>query len=307
MRVIWLCAVLAGLLGTLTGQPPVIAPGPAEAAPGGFQSRAQAVLAAHPEIWAGAEVVRGERSLVIGLPGAFPALAGAVAAPAGTAARAGAVAAARSRLAGIARAADRASRAVARLAGTVRPLILVPATTEQAAVLAAPAALGGLAAVAGPDRVIVEPRSFDRLTVAGRDVVLAHELAHVALGAATDGRTPKWLVEGLADYIGYLDAGIPVRTAAAELAADVRAGRAPRSLPDRADFATGAPRLAQAYQEAWLACRYVAARFGERALVTLYRESMRSDPRTALRRTLGLTPAEFTAAWRSHVRAELRP
>ncbi|WP_405151897.1 basic secretory family protein [Sphaerisporangium sp. NBC_01403] len=276
MRVVWLWAALAGLLAALSGPP----------AGDGPWSRAGSVMREHPEIWSGAEVVRGERSAVIGRPGGAggPGLAG---------------------LADLARRADRAARTVSRVAGPVRPLILVPATTDQAARLAAPAAVGGLAAVAGTDRVIIEPSSFARLTGAGRDVVLAHELTHVATGAATDGRTPKWLIEGFADYVGYLRSGIPVASAAAELAAEVRAGSLPGALPGPASFAAGSARLAQAYEEAWLACRYVAGRFGERALVTLYRESMRSDPRTALGRALGMTTEQFTAAWREYVRREL--
>jgi hypothetical protein len=290
MRVVWLFAVLAGLLAALTGpsttlSSPSAAPGSPSGVLGGpslgadLRRRADAVIREHPEIWSGAQVVQGRRSLVIGGPGGG--------------------------LADLARRADRASVVVARVAGPVRPLILFPASTEQAAVLAAPAAVSGLAAVAGTDRVIIEPRSFARLTGTGRDVVLTHELTHVAVGAATDGRTPKWLVEGFADYVGYLDAGIPVASAASELAAEVRAGKLPEALPGRDAFAARSARLPQAYEEAWLACRYVAGRFGERALVTLYRESMRSDPRSALRRTLGMTTAKFTASWREYVQREL--
>jgi hypothetical protein len=322
MRVVWLLGTLAGLLAGLTG-PPAAADGPLE--------RARAVIREHPEIWSGARVVEGRRSLVIGLPdGAAAALpaalpgtrlaarpgtgraAGQHAGPSAAAQPAGlAEPAEPAELADLARRADRASLVVARVAGQVRPgmpsrpLVLVPATTEQAAVLAAPASVSGLAAVAGTDRVIIEPRSFSLLTATGRDVVLAHELTHVATAAATDGRTPKWLIEGFADYVGYLDSGIPVASAAAELAADVRAGRPPAGLPGPEAFATGSAGPAQAYEEAWLACRYVAGRFGERALVTLYRESMRTGEPTALVRVLGMTTERFTAAWREYVRSAL--
>ncbi|WP_262845917.1 hypothetical protein [Sphaerisporangium corydalis] len=296
MRVVGLWAVLAALLAALTG--PADVPGGPAASPGQVMDpggpgrmtgpqdpaadrrRADAVIREHPEIWTGAEVVGSGRALVVALPGgADPA--------------------------DLARRADRASAVVARLAGPVRPLVLAPATTAQAAVLAAPADLTGLAAVAGAGRVIVEPVSFARLSPVGRDVVLAHELTHVATGASADGRTPTWLVEGFADYAGYLGAGVPVPAAAAELAAEVRAGRVPAALPGREDFAAGAPRAAQAYEEAWLACRYVAGRFGERALVTLYRESMRGDAGAALTRATGMGTAQFTAAWRAYVRTEL--
>ncbi|WP_248959405.1 hypothetical protein [Sphaerisporangium perillae] len=292
MRVVWLWAVLAGLLAALTG--PV--------ATDDLRRRADALIGEHPEIWAGARIIPGERSLLVV---AATARADAVTPGRGDPSPEAAGAPGPLGLADLARRADRASLIVARVAGPVRPLILVPATTEQAAALAAPAAVGGLAAVAAADHVIVEPRSFARLTGTGRDVVLAHELTHVAMGAAMDGRTPKWLVEGFADYVGYLHAGLPVARAAAELAEEVRAGAPPEALPGPGAFAAGSARLAQAYEEAWLACRYVAGRFGERALVTLYRESRRGDPDTALTRTLGMSEEEFTAAWREYVRRQL--
>ncbi|MEU9885484.1 hypothetical protein [Sphaerisporangium sp. NPDC051011] len=307
MRVVWLGTVLAGLLAALTVPPSPSVPPPAPPfvsphlppAPPGMSAATpltaptvpptppapDAVTGEHPEIWGHARVVRGTRSLVIGTATASEA-----------------------DLADLARRADRASLVVARVAGPVRPLVLVPATTAQAATLAAPASVDGLAAVAATDRVIIEPGSFARLSDAGRDVVLAHELTHVATGAATDARTPKWLVEGFADYVGYLRSGIPVREAAAELAAEVRAGRTPSALPGPDDFAPGSPRLAQAYEEAWLACRYVAARYGEPALVALYREFRRgdrADAAGALPRALGVPAGRFTGAWRAYVKAEL--
>ncbi|GII83718.1 hypothetical protein Ssi03_17080 [Sphaerisporangium siamense] len=296
MRVVRLGASLAGLLAALSA--PTAAPalwGALPAAPGASavlaappaatpdpESLARAAVAGRPEIWAGARIVTGERAVVL------------------AAARAGAA-----ETADLARGADRAARAVARLGGPVRPLVLLPGTTAQAAALAVPASVRGLAAVAAADRVIVEPAAYARLSDAGRDVVLAHELTHLATGAATDARTPKWLVEGFADYVGYLDSGIPVPTAAAELAAEVRAGRRPVALPGPDAFAPGSPRLAQAYEEAWLACRYVVARYGERALVALYREFSGGGAPGALPRVLGVSAERFTAAWRAYVVAEL--
>ncbi|MEU7987850.1 hypothetical protein AB0B56_23550 [Streptosporangium canum] len=193
--------------------------------------------------------------------------------------------------------ADRARRTVGRIWGPVRPVILFPATDAEAAALAGAGSTGGLAAMATADRVIVLPSGYARLSAIGRDVVITHELTHVATGATRGGRVPMWLSEGFADYVGYRDAGIGVREAAAELAAEVRAGTLPARLPGAADFAPGAPRLAQAYEEAWLACRYIAERFGEKALVRLYGSDVGS--------ALGLSPAELTAAWRDHLRREL--
>lgn len=226
------------------------------------------------DLWPGAAgAIRGEHSLVIGhrvAPAALRSLAAT---------------------------ADRARHRVVAIWGPVRPVLLFPATDAEAAALAGARSTLGLAALATEDRVIVLPSGYARLSATGRDVVITHELVHLATGASRGGRVPMWLSEGFADYVGYRDAGIPVGTAAAELAAEVRAGVLPARLPGQEDFAPGAPRLAQAYQEAWLACRFVAERFGEKALVRLYGNEVES--------TLGLPAAEFTEAWRDYLRGEL--
>jgi len=114
-----------------------------------------------------------------------------------------------------------------------------------------------------------------------------------------------WLIEGLADYAGYKGVQVPVREAAGELHREVAGGRLPTRLPDRADFGAGSARLPQAYEEAWLACRLVAERYGEARLLRLYRAAGRR-PDTALRNVLGVGEREFTAMWRDYLREELR-
>ncbi|MGW2143757.1 hypothetical protein ACWCOT_05560 [Nonomuraea bangladeshensis] len=208
-------------------------------------------------------------------------------------------------LAELARLADTAALRVGTVLGEpVRPLVVVPASAAEAARLAGTGPIEGLAALADGDRVLVVPEVFARLNPTGRDVVLAHELTHVAAG--TD-RLPIWLYEGFADYVGYRDSGLPVRTAAAELADEVRAGRLPAALPGPAAFAADGSdpaRLARAYQEAWLACRFLADRFGEGTLVRLYREARVDGAERALA-GLGLSTATLTARWRAYVREQL--
>jgi hypothetical protein len=238
---------------------------------------ARAIVREQPGMWAQASVARGERVVVVGGP--------------------------RELVARLATLADQASRTVARVWGRpAEAVILVPATDGQAATLAAPAPVEGLAALAGADRVIVEPSGFARLTEAGRRVVMTHELTHVATGAATTGTVPAWLSEGFADYVGYLGTGLPVATVAAELAKDARAGSLPGALPERGDFRA---RPAQAYEGAWLACRYIAERYGEHALVRLYRAALRTGAGPALEATLGITLPELTRAWRGYVHDKL--
>ncbi|MFC6886383.1 MULTISPECIES: hypothetical protein [Actinomadura] len=197
-----------------------------------------------------------------------------------------------------------------------RAVALVPADPARASALAgegqdlheiaalaavAPAAGGGR----GEDRIIIAPATFGRLNALGRDVVLTHELTHVATGGARDGRTPLWLIEGFADYVGYRGAKVDARTAAGELRREVAAGRLPSALPGAAAFDAGSGRLSQAYQESWLACRMIADRYGETALVRLYRAAGRAGEAAALRDVLGLTPGRLTALWRDHLTKEL--
>ncbi|MFC7587585.1 hypothetical protein ACFQYP_30795 [Nonomuraea antimicrobica] len=208
-------------------------------------------------------------------------------------------------LADLARRADTAGlRVSAVLGGRVRPLVVVPESAREAAALAGVDRLDGLAAVADRGRVIVVPELFATLNPTGKDVVLTHELTHVVAG--TEG-LPVWLYEGFADYVAYRDAGLPVATAAAELAVEARAGRLPSALPGPAAFAADGSdpvRLARAYQEAWLACRFLADRFGEGTLVRLYRAAQRAGVDRALA-SLGLSVATLTARWREYVRDQL--
>lgn len=161
------------------------------------------------------------------------------------------------------------------------------------------------------NRVIVNPPNFARLSRVGRQVVLQHEITHVATRDATTAATPTWLIEGFADYVGYLSSGVSVRSAARELRADVRAGRVPAALPADEDFSGTNPRLAHAYEMAWLACLLIVERTGQDDLVRFYRAVGAGDGspdealRTAFRTALSTTPESFTAAWRAYLRAEL--
>lgn len=235
----------------------------------------------------------------------------------------------RDELRGIADDVDRAVPVVTRIWGSDWPrraVVLVPRTQAQTEALSPDhqelAQIAALATVAaGPqgvpppgtgDRIIVNPTNFAKLSKLGRRIVLTHELTHVASRALTGPGVPMWLVEGFADYVGYQGTGIPVRSAARELATDVRAGHVPRSLPTQADFAGDAKDLSQAYEEGWLACRLVAERYGQKKLVRLYRTmgAVRQGPteqvqERSLHSVLDTTTKAFTADWRSYLRTRL--
>ncbi|WP_269854328.1 hypothetical protein [Streptomyces sp. RPT161] len=198
-----------------------------------------------------------------------------------------------------------------------RAIVEVPPTeADMAALLGAqPSAYQGIAAVttaelhgngsAPADRVIVNPQAFSGLSPLGRRVVLTHELTHVATRTATTPNTPLWLTEGFAEWVGNTGTGQPVQQVAAELRADVRAGRQPRQLPSNADFGSANSGLPQAYEGAWLACRMVAEQWGSGALVRLYRAAGRESADAALRGTLGVGLDQFTARWQTYVAREL--
>ncbi|MER6395111.1 hypothetical protein ABT263_03485 [Kitasatospora sp. NPDC001603] len=221
--------------------------------------------------------------------------------------------------------ADRAVPAVTALWGTAWPgrlLLELPATEEQFGRLldADPAGWTGMVAVttAAPgaprhtpaDRVLVNPGAYRGLSDFGRQVVITHEAVHVATRADTRAWTPLWLSEGVADWTGYRDSGRSPRQIAPELARDVAAGRVPSALPADRDFTAGADGIAQAYEQAWLACDLIARRFGPDRLVGYYRavgaagagagREEQSD--RVLRDELGLGLAEFTALWVTEVR-----
>jgi hypothetical protein len=151
------------------------------------------------------------------------------------------------------------------------------------------------------NRIIVNPANFRRLGTNGRRVVLTHETTHVATRDASRPGIPTWLVEGFADYVGYLGTGLGPRAICQELATDVRAGRAPASLPRDDAFTGGNARLAQAYEAAGLAARLVVERAGEDGLVELYERAGTDGIATALHEVLGTTPEAFTKAWRDYV------
>ena len=74
------------------------------------------------------------------------------------------------------------------------------------------------------------------LPATGRQVLLTHEITHLATGSAGDANVPLWLVEGFADYVGLLRSGLRVDSVAAAVLDPVRSGQpAPAALPaDRA-------------------------------------------------------------------------
>jgi hypothetical protein len=159
-------------------------------------------------------------------------------------------------------------------------------------------------------RVLMNPAALGELTQIGRTIVIRHEVTHVATAASTPVGTPRWLVEGFAEYVANLGTGQPVATAAAELRAELRHGQVPQALPTDSDFAS-TTRLAAVYESAWLACRSVAARAGAAGLVRLYRlvgaglDTASAAVTAGIHTVLHESVAAFIAQWRHDMVAEL--
>jgi len=251
-----------------------------------------------PAVWDEGPVVavRGTRSLVLGHPSNAPELA---------------------RLAADVDAAVPRVTAVWGSGWAQRVAVVVPADTAELYRLVRSGPTDSLAAMTvagrlrdgsrGDDRVVVNPPELARLDAMGRRVVLTHELVHVASGAAAGSRTPAWLSEGLADHVGFLGAGLPVRDVAAELSGDVRAGRVPRDLPADAAFADVAG-LSAVYEQAWLAVELLVRTYGQDRVLALYRDVGTRTEQGAVDgalRALGTDLMAFTAAWRADLVRQL--
>jgi hypothetical protein len=185
---------------------------------------------------------------------------------------------------------------------------------EQVEDVSAAAVTGGIDPVthdAYGQRLVLAPSALTKLSAVGEQIVLRHEITHLATATITDRTTPRWVVEGFAEYVANLDTGQPVADAASELRAAVRAGRLPTALPDDTAFAETGAALARAYEGAWLACRLIAARAGQGGLVNFYRTAAGALLPAAQALAQALTDAvhesvaAFTAQWRTYLKSAL--
>ena len=263
--------------------------------------------ASTPGIWDGGDVVvvKGERSLVLGHPRSKGLLR---------------------------RVADEVDAAVPRVtrvygrAWSQKVVVLVPDTSaELAELLDTRSDFSQIAAVATAeltggdgfnpvgDRVIVNPPNFAKLGRLGQQVVLTHEVTHVATRQASGPLVPTWVVEGFADYVGYQDTRVPLAVAAKELREAIRAGKGPKALPEERDFEATNPDLAQVYEQAWLAVTRLVEVHGLPRFLAFYRDvgsTLEGDreavTEAAFRKAFGRDQAAFTADWLQRLRTTLR-
>lgn len=169
-------------------------------------------------------------------------------------------------------------------------------------IAAVTAAVDGSLLRTAPVHVFVNPGVFDPLGPRAAQVVISHESTHVAT-AGTFADIPGWLLEGFADYVALAHSGIPVKTAAAQILAEVRKDGPPTRLPTAEDLSPTAPGLGATYEEAWLANRFIAQEYSEAKLVAFY-EAVNggTGASAAFQEILGTTEALFVKRWRADLR-----
>jgi hypothetical protein len=172
---------------------------------------------------------------------------------------------------------------------------------DYAAIAAVTVSGDGSSVPGSPVHVFVNPEVYGRLRGVGAQVVMSHEAAHVASDGPSS-QAPVWLVEGFADYVALRDVDLPLAVTARQAAAEVARGRLPRALPTRVEFDTRRTHLGAVYEMAWLACRVLAERSGEAALVGLYDDLSAGEPlEDSLAALFGWTERELVAAWRTRL------
>jgi hypothetical protein len=157
----------------------------------------------------------------------------------------------------------------------------------------------GVAAVSVADRVdparrevsggrIVFAPGADTMSEADLRIVLRHELFHYAARADTALDAPRWLTEGVADYVGRPPGPRPGSAVV------------PARLPSGAELDAGGAQGSAAYDRAWWFARFVADEFGAPALRRFYLQAggaTHSSPDVAARTALGVGFDALTGRW----------
>ncbi len=170
------------------------------------------------------------------------------------------------------------------------------------AIAAITSTAGGSLEPSSPAHILVNPTVFGRLGRDGAQIVMSHEATHVATAAATS-TMPMWLLEGFADYVAFASVNLPVSVTAGQIMAEVRRSGPPARLPGPKEFDPTNEALGSTYEAAWLACRFLAKRYGEPALSDFYVAVDRGTTvQTAFERLLGTSRREFTSQWQAYLR-----
>lgn len=119
-------------------------------------------------------------------------------------------------------------------------------------------------------------------------IVLAHELFHLAARADTALDAPRWITEGVADFVARQPEPLPPGAAA------------DTALPTDADLDVSGPQRSAGYDRAWWFMRFLADDYGPDAVRRFYREACgprHGDIPAAVRHALGTDLATLQARW----------
>jgi hypothetical protein len=142
--------------------------------------------------------------------------------------------------------------------------------------------------VAVGQRIVFAPGAAN-MNAASLRIVLAHELFHYAARADTVEDAPRWLTEGVADFVGRPPTPVP---------AD--AVPVPLTLPSDSDLDAPGPQRSLAYDRAWWFARFVADTYGTPKLHDLYLATCgirHADMPTAVQDVLDTNPAGLLTRW----------
>ena len=189
----------------------------------------------------------------------------------------------------IAAAIDDAARAVTAFWGPDWPrdvVIVAAASDAEFGTLAG----GGpdIAATTTAERIMFAPGAA-AMSDASLRIVLRHELFHFASRGMTAADAPRWLTEGVADFVGRPPAPRPADAAGLT------------HLPTDAELSNPGPAGSLAYDRAWWFSRFVADAYGPGTLRALYVRACgpgHPDAATAVRDVLGAELPTVLAGWR---------
>ncbi|MBJ7341163.1 DUF4157 domain-containing protein [Mycolicibacterium sp.] len=148
-----------------------------------------------------------------------------------------------------------------------------------------------IAAATTAQRIVFAPGASS-MSDASLRIVLRHELFHYAARGRTAADAPRWLTEGVADFVGRPPTPMPGRERATELG----------TLPTDADLDTPGDVRSLAYDRAWWFTRFVASRYGADTLRKLYVTACGTDhpdQARAIKGALGSDTPQVLAAWRA--------
>lgn len=136
-------------------------------------------------------------------------------------------------------------------------------------------------------RIVFAPGAADMSDRSFR-IVLRHELFHYAARAQTAADAPRWLTEGVADYVARPHPLLPVVAVP------------PASLPSDVDLDQPGPQRSDAYDRAWWFALFIADTRGAPTLRALYQATCgigHRDFPVAVRDVLHTDTAGLLADW----------